>query len=64
VVQAITSVAQAGDFADEGKLPMLLRQWSVSGSLMPSVSEKTLATIGRAILQHVIPLQAPSVFQG
>ena len=64
VVQAITSAAQAGDFADARKLPILLRQWRASGIPEFSVSEETLATIGRAILHHAIPLQAPASSQG
>ncbi len=64
VVHAITGAAQSGDFADAMKLPVLLRQWRASGIPEPCVPEEILATIGRDILHHVIPLHAPTLSKG
>jgi hypothetical protein len=60
VVNAITVAAQSGDFVDAMKVPMLLGQWRSSGIQEPSLPEDILATIGRALLHHVVPLYAPA----
>ena len=60
VVNAIAVAAQSGDFADAMKVPMLLGQWRSSGIQEPSLPEDILATIGRVLLHHVVPLHAPA----
>ena len=60
VVNAITVAAQSGDFADAMKGLMLLGQWRSSGIQEPPLSEDILATIGRTLLHHVVPLHAPA----
>ena len=58
VVHAIAVAAQAGDFVNAMKIPMLLRQWRASGVQEHAVPEEILGKIGRDILHHVVPLPA------